>query len=521
MTSKNLNNWFMYHEIKKLSRLGFSDSRIARHLSMDRRTVSKYLLMEEVAFEKHLLSLESRQKSLAPYEDFVKEKLRLYPDTSAAQVFDWLKEHDKSLPEVSSRTVYNFVIYVRQKHNLPLEKMVRDYFPVEELPYGKQAQVDFGQYNMRTADGKRKKVHFFAMVLSRSRMKFVLFSTEPFTAHSVCCAHEAAFTFFNGIPVTIVYDQDRTMMVDENLGRIILASGFREYVRSRGFQTHFCRKADPESKGKIENVIRYIKINFLTNRTYSTLETLNQQALNWLARTANYLKHDVIKKSPMTEYDIEKSHLQPFSPLNIQAASVELAPTYLVRKNNVIHYKSNFYSVPQGTYSGPDIYVTVKENGKNIDIFHSNGQLIATHECSLEKGKTIINTNHKRNTSHSLAQMRESISGYFKDPAAISFYLENIRKCYPRYFRDHLELLSKTLKKSPDVAKDGVLAFCTKNKLYDAADFAEIAAVHSAPNPVNKPGLAVVKPMYSMGLDKALETPEKSNLDDYENIINP
>jgi transposase len=75
-----------------------------------------------------------------------------------------------------------------------------------------------------------------------------------------------AFAFLGGILLTVVYDQDRTMMVDENLGHIILTETFRKYAKARGFQIHFCRKADPESKGKIENVIKYVKINFLTNR---------------------------------------------------------------------------------------------------------------------------------------------------------------------------------------------------------------------------------------------------------------
>jgi hypothetical protein len=32
---------------------------------------------------------------------------------------------------------------------------------VEELPYGQQAQVDFGQYILRTNDNQRKRVYFF------------------------------------------------------------------------------------------------------------------------------------------------------------------------------------------------------------------------------------------------------------------------------------------------------------------------------------------------------------------------
>nr|MDA8226191.1 hypothetical protein [Desulfitobacterium hafniense] len=35
-------------------------------------------------------------------------------------------------------------------------------------------------------------------------------------------------------------------------------------------------KADPESKGKVESVVKFIKINFLENRFYMGLDLLNQ-----------------------------------------------------------------------------------------------------------------------------------------------------------------------------------------------------------------------------------------------------
>ncbi len=57
--------------------------------------------------------------------------------------------------------------WIRQEHNIPKIKKYRDYFIVEELPYGKQAQVDFGEYNMRDGKGNRVKIYFFTMVLSR------------------------------------------------------------------------------------------------------------------------------------------------------------------------------------------------------------------------------------------------------------------------------------------------------------------------------------------------------------------
>ncbi len=190
--------------------------------------------MDEQEYERFLISRQDRFKKLSPYEEFIKSKLSVYTDTSAAQMFDWLKERFTDLPRVSSRTVYNFVMYIRQKHNIPVVPSQRDYFVAEELPFGYQAQVDFGIYNMRLATGRKKKVWFFAMVLSASRYKYVCFSDKAFTALAVCQAHEKAFNFFGGIPQVVVYDQDRTMMVDENLGQILLVAAFNQYVKARG-----------------------------------------------------------------------------------------------------------------------------------------------------------------------------------------------------------------------------------------------------------------------------------------------
>ena len=133
----------MYHELHKLHRLGFSKAKIADFLVMDARTVSKYLKMDEQGYEQYLVHISERKKILSNYESFVADKLSVFQDTSAAQVHDWLKEYHPGFPEVSPRTVFNFVMYIRQKYNIPFVLAVREYFPIEELPYAEQAQVDF------------------------------------------------------------------------------------------------------------------------------------------------------------------------------------------------------------------------------------------------------------------------------------------------------------------------------------------------------------------------------------------
>ncbi|MYY27375.1 DDE-type integrase/transposase/recombinase [Elizabethkingia anophelis] len=206
---------------------------------------------------------------------------------------------------MSSKTVFNFVKGIRVAFNIPKESSTRDYQMVEELPYGDQAQVDFGFYNMITTENKQKKVQFFTFILSRSRYKFVLFRDIPFTTAKVINAHEQAFRFISGFPREIVYEQDRLFIVSENLGDIILTAEFSNSVRERTIKIHFCRKSNPQSKGKIENVVKYVKQNFLYNRRYRDIETLNDECIAWLYRTANNLPHGTTKLVPAEELNVE------------------------------------------------------------------------------------------------------------------------------------------------------------------------------------------------------------------------
>jgi transposase len=515
MTKKDINKWIMYTEIHKLKRFGFSGARIARYLVMNPRTVSKYLLMTVDEYEQFLLKSCERNKKLSTYESFVFNKLSLYQDTSTAQIHDWLKENYIYFPDVSTRTVYNFVMYVRQKYNIPIVSAGREFFPVEELPYGEQAQIDFGEYNMRLLDGTRKKVRFFAMVLSRSRMKFIWFTDKPFTAQLVVHAHEKAFEYLNGIPKTIVYDQDKTMLVDENIGNYILTSAFNQYTLTRNFNLHFCRKSDPQSKGKIENVIQYVKKNFLYNRVYYDIETLNNQALAWLARTANAVAHNYTKKIPQDEYFIEKEYLNPYVHLSIETKENKM---YHVKKTNIIAYKSNFYSVPSGSYKSDGTQVIVKEKDNIIEIYTLKDELLCTHKLSYLKGQTITNTNHRRDTSKSIDEMINQAVTYFTNQALALDYLNQIRKQHTRYTRDHLQIIMKALTILGKEAADKALLFCLKNDLLDGYEFEQV--INVLYDEIVRPSSPEIKLMNKTNLLKANEKPQTSNINDYEDIIN-
>ncbi len=100
----------MYHQIQQLDAEGYSLSKIGSLTRLDRRTVKRYLTMTEKEFEAFQDKLSDRKKQLLPYEQFVKERLEAYQDTSAAQMHDWLKEHYRDFPKVNPKTVFNFVL---------------------------------------------------------------------------------------------------------------------------------------------------------------------------------------------------------------------------------------------------------------------------------------------------------------------------------------------------------------------------------------------------------------------------
>ena len=159
MDTKTTGHWIMYYEVQRLHREGLSYRAIAKAFVMNRRTVIKYLAMGEAEYQDFLQKNDSRGKLLDTYESF-KTKLTAHPAASAAQVHDWLKEHNSNFPPISAKTVYNFVMAVRQKYAIPLEEASPEYIVIEELPYGLEAQADFGQYILRNAEESGRKFIF-------------------------------------------------------------------------------------------------------------------------------------------------------------------------------------------------------------------------------------------------------------------------------------------------------------------------------------------------------------------------
>jgi len=134
----------MYIEIYQLKQLGLNVSQIARKLNISRNTVYKYLNMSPEEMQAFIESVKTRRKKLDPFESQVLQWLREYPDLSAAQIHDWLKERRLDA-NVCESTVRHFVRHLRERHGIPKSKPMRQYEAVEDPPMGQQMQVDFGE----------------------------------------------------------------------------------------------------------------------------------------------------------------------------------------------------------------------------------------------------------------------------------------------------------------------------------------------------------------------------------------
>jgi transposase len=517
MNKKLMHKWIMYHEIHKRQREGFKPAQISRDLGLDRKTVRKYLAMSEEEYLDFIYRQSHRNRVLAPYEDYIKARLELCEDASAAQVHDWLKENFKDFIEVNAKTVFNFVLFVRTKYGITKSFNHRDFSKVEELPYGKQAQADFGEYNTTTDEGKRKKIYFFSMVLSRSRYKFVLHQDHPFTTVDAICAHELAFVFFNGILEVVVYDQDTLLLISENKGDLILTEAFRKYAEYRGFKLHFCRKSDPESKGKIENVVKYIKHNFLRGRIYINTKVLNDQTIDWLSRTANAKVHSTTRKIPYQEWLTEKGYLRPmmdsFKP---ESALIE----YNVIKDNTISFKGNFYRVPVGTYKPPRTTVRTEVTDDNrLIIYDENNKKIATHKIYSGKGKTIGGNNYKRDFSAGIDQLMDELSGQFTNPVQAKEYFLKIRHDKPRYIRDQLLHIKKLTGTYDMESMNQAMDFCIENKIYRATDLESVVKRILSQRSQET---AISQPIDIKTINQTSHRiiPNKSNISDYQSLMN-
>lgn len=465
----------VYQDVHRLKKLGFSNSKIARKLQISRNRVIDYLGMTPDQFAEFIASLQNRTKKLDPYQEYILMWLKEHPDVTSAQVHDWLQEK-LDVTTVAENTVRNYVNDLRDKYHIPKVMVERMYGTVEELPMGKQMQVDFGEKFVYTKSGERKKLYVAGFILSHSRFKYAEWIDRPLRTTDLIRIQENAFRYFGGMTEEIVYDQDRLLAVSENAGDLILTESFTKYHKARGFKIYLCRKSDPESKGKVEQVIKYVKNNFAKHRIFIDLDSWQKSSLKWLDRTGNYKIHHNTKKRPFKVHALEKQQLQKVNGYYIFENISTTNITRTIHKDNVIRFDGNRYSVPLGTFqSGAENIAYVSVSGETLSIsLHSNGSAIAVHNLSKEKGKVITNPKHRQRSQTKRDKLAEEIIEKLTDQENSAWLIKTLQEHYPRHLIDQLKVVLKAIERYP-AQIDEALKEMKRLELTSANDLRDIA----------------------------------------------
>lgn len=244
-------------ELKHLKSLGVPTTTICKKIGISVPSANKWLRMDEDAFETYL---RNNTPYLEQYRAFILSILKICPQTPATNIMYRIKDQFPDF-DCKKNTFFRYVKTLREQTGY-IKPENRPTSFREETPPGYEAQVDFGQFKMKDMYDRNLWVYFFCMVLSYSRMRFVYFSREPFRTQTAIDAHKYAFRYFGGRTQTILYDQDKVFVVSEHYGNVILVPAFEDFVCQAGFSVILCRKSDPQTKGKVESFVRYVKEGF-------------------------------------------------------------------------------------------------------------------------------------------------------------------------------------------------------------------------------------------------------------------
>lgn len=451
----------MYQKIQQLKKQGLNKSQIGKKLDLNRKTVRKYYDMCENDYHTYMVDMMYRDKKLDSFKQAILNVYQVNGNRklNMAAVYDYMEEKFGDMP-CSENTFRYYISYLLQTGELAFTDTPRVYSKVPDLPLGKQMQLDFGMYKQSNLT-----LYIYAALLSGSRFKYVAFQDTPFTTKSVIEHTLDAFDYFQGRPEELVIDQDRVMVVSENAGDLIYTRDFSHFIHEMDIQMYVCRKADPESKGKVENLVKYIKQNFLGVRTFSNVEQANSSLRLWLIRRANGKISQATGRIPLEVIVEERKVLRPLKNSLFRKHLSIHRESRLVSEHCLISYQSSNYSVPS-------IY-----RNKSVDIYATDdclfiydgitGHHITEHEISLEPGQQVINRDHKRDKEKKARELKRSVSALFELSRWREFCELNY-KHYPRYVRDQCLLGSKYFTKTSIDCQVlmKALNFCVSNRTY-------------------------------------------------------
>ena len=256
------------------------------------------------------------------------------------------------------------------------------------------AQADFGEA-IGVIGGVECKIHFFAMDLPHSDAIFVA-AYPAETTEAFCAGHVRAFSFFGGVPKSILYDNTRIAVAR------ILGDGRRRRTRVFAelqshylFEDRFGRpgkgndKSLPRTRsgGKVEGLVGYARRNYLVPiPVFESFEALNAHLMDCCRRRLS----DCLRGQDGTIGERLKRDLAAFqTPLPAPYDACEKVTTR-VSSLALVRYRRNDYSAPTA-YGHQKVLV----RGYVHEVVITCGaEIIARHPRSYEREDFVFNPLH-------------------------------------------------------------------------------------------------------------------------------
>jgi transposase len=426
----------VYYSIKVLRKRKLSIREISEKINVCTSTVNKYLKMtEEEAIEK--LSGVKRRSDFDYARDYIIGMLKAYPKLKSSKLYIKVKA-EYPIIKSKDRSFRDYISGLRKKYG---KGSSREYHPIQTDKPGYQVQVDIGEMKLVLIDGSDLKIYFLAFVFCFSRQKYFYIQDRPFNTGDFIRGHKEAFAFFGGTAQEYIYDQTKLVAISERYREVWFNKEFEKFAAETGFTPTVCEGYDPESKGKVERVIRDIKEDFLYGESFRGLEEIRAESLVWLEKVNN-TRHSTTGELPSVLFSEEKKMFKPYKP--------EYEPVRrLVDKVGLISYNGNKYSVPS-SYQQKYVFIREVEGRYLLALDLDTKEEVARHKLSDMKGQRIINSNHYRNYEDTAAELKAKCLEELKQCPGSDMMIEKLIKDNPKIVRDQLRGLSHIYRHNQD-----------------------------------------------------------------------
>lgn len=361
--------WEEQMNIKFLVGQGHSIRQTAKLTGHSRNTVRRVL---RETGDQPRVETRGRKSKLADFKDYLRERSAA-TGLSGARLFEELRQMGFT---GSASAVRRYLQSIKAAEFSP-KATVRF-----ETPPGEQAQVDWAEAGYYLdAEGVRRKVYAFVMVLSYSRMLFLEFVTDISTESLIEC-HQKAFAYFNGYPRRILYDNMKQIRLSPQEWNPL----FQDFLSHYGIAAKTHRPYRARTKGKVERAVLYLRDGFLKGREFMDLADLRAQGSVWQEEVANNRVHATTREK-LSEL-FKKEGLIAIAGVNEYRLVYKL--TRKVSADGFVHYRGSRYSVdPQAV--GKTVLIEQEEQTIRV---RSGDLIIAEHRLAERKNAEVVTSEH-------------------------------------------------------------------------------------------------------------------------------